>query len=675
MANPPLLSVLRYVRTLAGAAASDEQTDGQLLQQFVAHRDEAAFARLLRRHGPLVLGVCRQVLGDLHAAEDAFQATFLVLARKAGSIRRIDSLAPWLYRVALNVARTAKLRAVQRRAHERQAAAMVPTSSVEESPLRDWQPLLHEEIDRLPEKYRVPVVLCYLEGRTHAEAARRLGWPIGTVKGRLARARDLLGPRLARRGLTLSAAGVAVLLAASSAQAAIPPTLAAATLQAAMRFTAGPKAAATAASAATVLLANQALKTAALSRLLIGLALLSAALATAGGLLALGARTEPPVGHRLAVEAGKHPGPEPGPPSIRAVPGVRPRIVFVGDSSTDGNTYLLLIQQALARAGRPVPACINAGVSLDTVRGIRERLERDVFVHRPTLVAFSAGIGDAIQKVPASTADYEADVRAIAAQVRAKGVPLLLLTTSLVGPGWATAETRLADYNAVLRRLAREFSCRVADVNRLMREARDAGRAVVEVAEGDNFNPNYEGHRLIARVVLDALGHRDVPVPKQLAIGPMPGILTEWRVRVNPAGQTPLDERLIAKLDPDSSDWTAYALPEERPAATWWLDQERKRGFALSLDQRLGEAKAYQGVAYLHAERPKAVFLLTGADLHSVWLNGQRVYRSDGWTGWHAGKERVPVRLRPGRNVFVIESGRTFFLSVTDRPETPEEGP
>jgi lysophospholipase L1-like esterase len=349
--------------------------------------------------------------------------------------------------------------------------------------------------------------------------------------------------------------------------------------------------------------------------------------------------------------------------------------VFVGDSSTDGNTYLLLIRQALARAGRPVPACINAGVSLDTVRGIRQRLERDVFVHRPTLVALSAGVGDAIQEVPVSAADYEADVRAIAARVRAKGVPLLLLTTGLVGPGWAAAETRLAGYNAVLRRLARELGCRVADVNRRMQEARAAGRAVVEVAHGDNFNPNYEGHRLIARAVLDALGHRQVPVPAEFAVGPMPGLLTDWRVRVAPAGQTPLDERAIAKLDLGSPDWTTYTLPEERPAATWWLDQERKRGFALSLDRRLREAKAYQGVSYLHADRPKACFLLTGADLHSVWLNGRRVYRSEGWTGWHAGKERVPVRLRPGRNVFVIESGRAFFLSVTDRPETPQEGP
>src|SRR5262249_45040927 len=161
-------------------------------------RDEEAFAGLLRRHGPLVFGVCRQVLGDAHDAEDAFQATFLVLARKAATVARQDSLAAWLHRVALNVARTARTAAARRRAPERETALRTRPGPGDEVAPGDWQPLLHEEVDRLPEKYRVPVVLCYLEGRTHEEAARQLGWPLGSVKGRLARARDLLRARLTR---------------------------------------------------------------------------------------------------------------------------------------------------------------------------------------------------------------------------------------------------------------------------------------------------------------------------------------------------------------------------------------------------------------------------------------------------------------------------------------------
>ncbi len=238
MARLTAAGVLDYLRHLARAEECDGQSDGQLLRQFAARRDEGAFATLLRRHGPLVLGVCRQVLGDAPDAEDAFQATFLVLARKASSIRR-QSLAAWLHRVAVNVSRTARAGAARRRAHERRAALAAPADHVDEAALRDWQPILHEEVDRLPAKYRLPVVCCYLEGKTHDEAARQLGWPVGTVKGRLARARDLLRTRLARRGLALTAAATAAALARGTATAAVPPALLGRAVRDAVPFAAG----------------------------------------------------------------------------------------------------------------------------------------------------------------------------------------------------------------------------------------------------------------------------------------------------------------------------------------------------------------------------------------------------------------------------------------------------
>src|SRR5215471_4666947 len=221
MASQTVVGVLQYLRHLENAKAWADQGDGQLLQQFVGQRDEGAFAALLQRHGPLVFAVCRQVLQDPHDAEDAFQATFLVLARKAASIRRHESLAAWLHRVAVHLAQTARISAAKRRRHERQVVRMAQESPLDEVALRNWQPILHEEIDRLPEKYRVPVVLCYFEGKTHEAAARQLGWPLGTVKGRLARARETLRVRLARRGLALTTGGLATALA-GSASAAVP---------------------------------------------------------------------------------------------------------------------------------------------------------------------------------------------------------------------------------------------------------------------------------------------------------------------------------------------------------------------------------------------------------------------------------------------------------------------
>jgi RNA polymerase sigma factor (sigma-70 family) len=265
-------TVLGFLRTLAATPEADALSDGQLLGRFVARRDEDAFAALLRRRGPLVLGVCRQIVGDPHLAEDVFQATFLVLARKAASVRRKQSLAGWLYRVANNLAVEVRRQQARRQRHERQASLMLRTEPAPTG--NDWQPILHEEVNRLPAKYRVPVVLCYLYGMTNEEAARELCWPIGTVKGRLTRARALLHTRLTRRGLALGAGGVAALVQ-QPVSAAVPAQLAEATLHAALGFAAG-KAAVGVASAVAVPLAMKALRTMMMTRLLlVGLMLLA----------------------------------------------------------------------------------------------------------------------------------------------------------------------------------------------------------------------------------------------------------------------------------------------------------------------------------------------------------------------------------------------------------------
>ena len=182
-------------------------TDGQLLERFATRRPEAAeaaFEALVSRHGPMVLRVARGVLRDPHDVEDAFQATFLVLVRKADSIGERDLLGPWLYGVARRVALKARVVAARR---NRREGGMIddPPADPAEGAWLDLRPMLHEELDRLPDKYRKPIVLCHLQGLTHAEAAQELAWPVGTVSVRLARARKLLKERLSRRGLTATA--------------------------------------------------------------------------------------------------------------------------------------------------------------------------------------------------------------------------------------------------------------------------------------------------------------------------------------------------------------------------------------------------------------------------------------------------------------------------------------
>jgi RNA polymerase sigma factor (sigma-70 family) len=213
----------RQLRTLFDVGVIGGLTDRQLLEQFsTGHREmaEAAFATLVERHGPMVLRVCRGVLGDSHDVHDTFQATFLVLVRKAGSLWVRDSLGPWLHGVALRVATKAKVAAARRKAHERRAAEAAEARRGSEDDKLGTT--LHEEVDRLPTKYRAPIVLCYLEGLSHEGAATVLGWPVGTVSGRLARARDLLRARLVRRGLAPSAVTVGGFLSANEASAATP---------------------------------------------------------------------------------------------------------------------------------------------------------------------------------------------------------------------------------------------------------------------------------------------------------------------------------------------------------------------------------------------------------------------------------------------------------------------
>jgi RNA polymerase sigma factor (sigma-70 family) len=219
MATAPTHPVIRYVRRLAESRVAADLSDCELLGRFIGQRDEAAFAALVRRYGPLVLGVSRRVLHDGHAAEDVLQATFLLLARRAGSIRRRDALGPWLHSVAFRTALKAKTEAARRRGCERRAAAAPAAEDPDGLVWRDLRPVLDEAVASLPERYRVPVVLCYLEGRTVSEVARQLGSPRGTVAANLARGRQRLRARLTRQGLALSAAFLGAVLSQRAARA------------------------------------------------------------------------------------------------------------------------------------------------------------------------------------------------------------------------------------------------------------------------------------------------------------------------------------------------------------------------------------------------------------------------------------------------------------------------
>jgi RNA polymerase sigma factor (sigma-70 family) len=237
--------LLQLIRRIAAVDRRAQWSDGQLLERFTAHRDEAAFAALMDRHGPMVLAVCRGVLHDSHDAEDVFQATFLVLVRRADAVRKQESVGSWLHGVAYRLAARARLEAARRRARESRRATMRIAEPVDDALWHDLRPVIHEEVSRLPEKYRAAFVLCCLEGKTAAEAARLLGRPEGTVLSRLSRARERLRSRLTRRGVGLSAAALTTLMIRDVATAAVPTALAEGTSKAAVLFASGSVAAGT----------------------------------------------------------------------------------------------------------------------------------------------------------------------------------------------------------------------------------------------------------------------------------------------------------------------------------------------------------------------------------------------------------------------------------------------
>jgi RNA polymerase sigma-70 factor (ECF subfamily) len=229
MASGPLVSVLEYLRSFTRAEASCHETDGQLLERFATGRDEEAFAALLLRHGAMVWGVCRRVLQQAPDAEDAFQATFLVLVRNAGSISKRESVGAWLHGVAYRIAVRARLTRSRQRNREMPLSDEPVAAPDQELVWRDVRALLDEELNQLPPRYRAVVLLCDLGGESHDAAAHRLGCPRTTVATRLVRARQQLRVRLARRGFVLSAAALTATLSGKSALAVAPPLLAATT--------------------------------------------------------------------------------------------------------------------------------------------------------------------------------------------------------------------------------------------------------------------------------------------------------------------------------------------------------------------------------------------------------------------------------------------------------------
>jgi RNA polymerase sigma factor (sigma-70 family) len=280
MSESSLGKVLAHIRRVAAAHAYRDLADSELLERFLQENDDAAFTVVIERHGPMVLGLCRRMLGNLHDAEDVCQATFLVLARKAASIRKSTALSSWLHGVACRAAGQLKRDEARRQCRERGMHAAIAKDPAGEVSWREAQTILDEELERLPQRYRAPLILCYLDGKTRDDAARRLRLSTGTLHARLQRGRDLLRQRLTRRGLTFSGALLVAVLSENAARATLAPTLVIATAKAALAIAANQPLMQGVISASVLILTREALKTMFVAKLKLG---------TAAALVCLGA--------------------------------------------------------------------------------------------------------------------------------------------------------------------------------------------------------------------------------------------------------------------------------------------------------------------------------------------------------------------------------------------------
>jgi RNA polymerase sigma factor (sigma-70 family) len=373
----PTGPIIQQLRRAALRGDGGGLSDGQLLGCFIERRDEAAFEALVRRHASMVLGVCRRVVGNVHDAEDAFQATFLILVRKAASVRPREAVGNWLYGVAYRTALGARARLARRRAKERQVEEM-PQPEVEPAePPRELLALLDRELSRLPEHYRVPVVLCDLEGRPRREVARRLGLPEGTLSSRLAKARQLLARRLKRYGPALAGGALAAALTHEAA-ACVPNVLIDSTTRAALLVAAG-KAAAGAVPAPAAALAEGVLKAMLLNTLKIVTAgLLAAALTLGAGVSLYYARAAAGGEGTTAADSNR-----------KEEPANVPTVPFAdSDMVADNN-----------RKPEPVKADSDRGVSKEELGKIKEQISKaiDAAAQQQYSRGYIQGLRDHIQ--------------------------------------------------------------------------------------------------------------------------------------------------------------------------------------------------------------------------------------------------------------------------------------
>lgn len=338
------------------------------------------------------------------------------------------------------------------------------------------------------------------------------------------------------------------------------------------------------------------------------------------------------------------------------------RIVFLGDSITDGNTYPAWIKQALVAAGYEAPICINAGYGGHTSTDMLNNLERNVIALHPTLVCISCGANDVLHGGGAFTTSYPAIIERLAKEK----IPMVLMTLCVLGEMRKDKTDTTVPYNKLVHEMGEKYKLPVAEVNALQLEAWAQGIQVLEV---DHVHPNLAGQRLIAQAVLTAMGYTDVVVPQTFKSELIPGLIKTWQMRaVTDPKEQPLDRENVKTIKPDAA-WKTVTFPAKEPLKGQWEETERLCGFSMGQPANLEKGRYYLGYTELDEKTAHMAYINLGGYVRSVWLNGEKLYTVDTsivWPGWHMGKFRLVGEFKAGKNVLIIETDPIFAVSVTE---------
>lgn len=349
------------------------------------------------------------------------------------------------------------------------------------------------------------------------------------------------------------------------------------------------------------------------------------------------------------------------------------RVLFLGDRIIEQQTHILLIQQVLeSRAPAALPLLIN-GYRDDDIGQHEERMETHILAYRPTHVVLAFGRDLSVwQSLRLPPDEFAMSLRSLIRRIQREGIEVILATSVRLNDGHPEAQAVLDEYNQRVRSLAEEYECRLADVDRAFA---DRSPSEEPLLLRSRLAPSFAGSRLIAGTLLKSMGYMDYDVPRRLDIELLPGVVQDWRIRVVLA-ENRFDDSTAATVEPDAT-WEHLHLPQldrfssrVREPSHFVGNQHRAQGFATNLHfcDKVAAPHMIQGVAAIDSETDRSAYLNTGATLQRVWLNGKKIsdVQETGRYEWQAGRERIPIRLKAGRNKIVIEARNSFFVSVTE---------